>query len=551
MRTLKIDTNMAHITENGRGSCSLLESLPTEILILILSATARYPRDLGSLIRTCYTIYRCFEAFTPCILTAPAREDLGPVFRDVVALAYTPCLCFITLMDDEYRENVQECMHRYHQIAKAHKNITLDMTTEMALRILHLNRAASFFTDLYMASRRACIADQLVYGAIATDGQPPFTLINSPASENFVLTEEEIQTQRTKLGSLYRAMCHDTLSLTERRRLAQAFFRAELMTNLRCSKTQLQREIFSNSNRMAPPGLDQMEKDEGLLDSIFAPFTPWEMELVSQAHYFISSVCRALIDIGWTATGGRVPDGWMDSQTRLNRVTREYQFDLVAFRETLVDGGADTCISTCIPCFDPSTEREIELIPTTSLLDLTREVFLTVPSCHPDTTSPVDMECHLVICQLLEVGPGRQNGTDMANGGTNCLWLCASHRHRGGGRDGWPPVGSSELGSEAQSQAEEEKDNKAANTVLPTPYAWTNALNGQQLDRWGHDMVTHPPVLQRQKSTRVNHLFSRWRWLGFMFWDQERVEAMKAALGGHATGWLPRIYDDVGQSLQQ
>ena len=538
---------MADVAKNrdGHRSCSLLESLPTEILIHILSSVARCPRDLGSLIRTSSAIYSCFEAFKAGILTASAREDLGPVFPDVVALASTPCLSFNSIMDEAYWENVQHYMHQHRQIIKG----PVDISPEIALRIFRLNRAASFFTDLYMGVRRAFLTDQLVYGAIATDGLPPFPLINCPSPWDLALTEEEMQAQRNKLGSVYKAMCQNPLSVTERRRLAQAFFRAELLTNVRCNKTLLHQDMFVGSQMPGETrGQEMSERQERLFDTIFAPFTAWEMELVSQAHYFISSACRALVDVGWTRAGDRNPDRWMNNQARLYRVAQDYQFDLVAFREALVNGGADTCIGTCIPGFDPSAEREVELIPTTSLSGSSREVFLTVPSCHPDATSPLEMECHLVICQLLEEGQGRQNGTDMATGGTNCIWLCASHRHRGG-RNGWPPAGGPEAGSECRSQVGEEKRAKSVGTRLPAPYAWTDALDGQEWDRWGLDFVSHPPLTVqqsrlRQEFSRVNHQFSRWRWLGFMFWDEERVQEMKAALDGHATGWLHRTYHD-------
>lgn len=82
-----------------------------------------------------------------------------------------------------------------------------------------------------------------------------------------------------------------------------------------------------------------------------------------------------------------------------------------------------------------------------------------------------------------------------------------------------------------------------AGDLSPTdvPWGWVHAWNGRRVKRWGEELV---PACRwgfyLEEHRRVAGLVERWRFLGMVFWDRERVEELVKAeeLEGCERGWL-------------
>ncbi|VUC35249.1 unnamed protein product [Clonostachys rosea] len=77
------------------------------------------------------------------------------------------------------------------------------------------------------------------------------------------------------------------------------------------------------------------------------------------------------------------------------------------------------------------------------------------------------------------------------------------------------------------------------------PFAWIDGHRGIDCQRWGRHLFRKavPPGQESLTALQTNWtrlIVRQWRWLGFMFWDRERVELLKSKLPEYATGWLTR-----------
>ncbi|CAG9948291.1 unnamed protein product [Clonostachys rosea f. rosea IK726] len=77
------------------------------------------------------------------------------------------------------------------------------------------------------------------------------------------------------------------------------------------------------------------------------------------------------------------------------------------------------------------------------------------------------------------------------------------------------------------------------------PFGWIDGHRGIDCQRWGGDLFreTLPPGQENLTALQMNGtrlVVRQWRWLGFIFWDRERVELLKSKLPEYATGWLTR-----------
>jgi hypothetical protein len=74
------------------------------------------------------------------------------------------------------------------------------------------------------------------------------------------------------------------------------------------------------------------------------------------------------------------------------------------------------------------------------------------------------------------------------------------------------------------------------------PFAWVDGHGGLDCERWGRNVrrVVLPAGQEdttgRQRIWMLGKL-EKWRWLGFVFWDQARVELLKSQLPVYRTGW--------------
>ncbi|KAK4206007.1 hypothetical protein QBC37DRAFT_435572 [Rhypophila decipiens] len=633
---------------------SRLESLPTEILVLILSAAAGTPADLVSLICTSSILNKCFKSFKVTILTAPALKDLGPGIIDAIAISRIPPLSQGPSDQDHgplHEKVVQDYIRQYHKSTSLSAKTTSEegdmqwiireISPEMAESILHLNMAVQFFIDLYMATRLSYLQNQISWLTHRIKHAAPIPFVQKDP--------EDLASQRSSFQSLRSAMLlgdditkpdlKKILSPLERQRLAIAFLRAQLLVTLSVPVMQDNAELRNVRLDGRPFALEPappVHPHPGLVPSsptsenhheIMALYSAWELEQISQTHYFIFFLCRCVVKTegNWILALGGASGPWLMDiraarraahRVRMTGITLACQFDLLTFRKRLIKGGARACMDGCLLAenFDSvccrrrgEVDKEKERkTPEERRIDFwlneqeegepggpsagdglyyykprpvapdnsgqvhrrTSQILGEVPPLYstpvsrefhggeddtilptfgpgPGSTGNVhQVECHVALRLLLSRGEGFRkttSGTCMATGGSNCDWLAASHRYKtappgdvnnGSPRPGWPEV-----------HGEDDQETKSA------PYAWTDALAGMEWDRWGLDFVPIPPPPQptrrgfnpRQKG--VDRRFSRWRWFGMVFWDEERVKAIKGALEDYETGWLNRIWD--------
>ncbi|KAM7217615.1 hypothetical protein V8F06_006999 [Rhypophila decipiens] len=650
---------------------SRLESLPTEILVLVLSAAAGTPADLLSLICTSPILYKCFQSFKVTILTAPALQDLGPGIIDAIAISRIPPLSQEPSNQDYgplHEKVVHDYVRQYHKSTssttkKAEEDssilqwIVREITPEMAESIFHLNIAVQFFIDLYIATRLSYIQNQISWLTHRIKHSAP-----NPFFQHDPL---DLAAQRSTFQALRSAMLlndditkpdpNKILSPLERQRLATAFIRAQLLVSLSIPVVQNNAELRNVrldgrpfAFEPAPPVQPQPQLVPSSPSSenhwqLMGLYPPWELEKISQAHYFMFFLCERVgkTEGNWVFAWGGATGPWLTdirmARRAANRVrgagiTLACQFDLLTFRKRLIKGGAEACLSGCLlaESFDsvrcrpgevdkdkaPEEKRvhfwlneqegepegpsgdglyyykprpvppedsgitprrqpiRLAEAPPLSSTAVSSEwhgpiLFGEIPPLHstpvsrefhggeddailptfgpgPGSAGNVhQVECHVALRLLLSRGEGFREGTSgtcMATGGSNCHWLTASHRYKdampGDDNHGWPRPGWPEVHDE-----DDEKTTRSA------PYAWTDALGGMEWDRWGLDFVPMPPPPQttqrgfnpRQKG--VDRRFARWRWFGMVFWDEERVKAIKGALEDYETGWLNRIWD--------
>ncbi|KAM7196585.1 hypothetical protein V8F33_006084 [Rhypophila sp. PSN 637] len=653
---------------------SRLESLPTEILVLILSAAAYTPTDLVSLICTSSILNKCFKSFKVSILTAPALKDLGPGIIDAIAISRIPPLSQEPSNQDHgphHEKVVQDYIRQYHKSTSLSAETTSEegdmqwiireISSEMAESILHLNMAVQFFIDLYIATRLSYLQNQISWLTHRIKHAAPVPFVQKDP--------EDLAAQRSTFQSLRSAILlgHDItkpdprkiLSHLERQRLAMAFLRAQLLVTLSIPSLQNNPELRNvrldgrpfafeppppvQSQPELVPSSPTCENHTELMEL----YHPWELEQISQAHYFMFFLCERLVktEANWVLSWGGATGPWLTDiraarraayRVRAVGITLACQFDLLTFRKRLIKGGAEACLSGCLlaESFDSvrcrcgeidkendrktpeekridiwlnEQEKEPEgpsgeglyyykprpVPPDDSGLTPRRQpiilgggppryptavsrewhgpiLFGEIPPLH---STPVSMEfhggeddailptfgpgpgsagnvhqveCHVALRLLLSRGEGFREGTSgtcMATGGSNCCWLIASHRYQDGqpgdNNYGWPRPGCPEV------RDEDDEETKSA------PYAWADALGGMEWDRWGLDFVPITPPPQsivrgsgfNPRQNAVNRRFARWRWFGLVFWDEERVKAIKAALGDYETGWLNKIWD--------
>ncbi|KAM3427222.1 hypothetical protein MY4824_009584 [Beauveria thailandica] len=93
---------------------------------------------------------------------------------------------------------------------------------------------------------------------------------------------------------------------------------------------------------------------------------------------------------------------------------------------------------------------------------------------------------------------------------------------------------SNTLGGDDDSRLEPDNDDQ--------PWAWRDALCGNETCRWGSNLLEAPPsgIADRQQYEQLKSALISWRSFGMIFWDRQRAERLKQMreLEGCQTGWL-------------
>jgi hypothetical protein len=75
------------------------------------------------------------------------------------------------------------------------------------------------------------------------------------------------------------------------------------------------------------------------------------------------------------------------------------------------------------------------------------------------------------------------------------------------------------------------------------PFGWVDAHGGLDCQRWGHQLLREVLQEGQEELTACQYYWTsehldKWRWLGFVFWGQARVELLKTQMPVYETGWL-------------
>lgn len=368
---------------------SPLELLPTEVLVLVLSAAARFPADLGSLIRTSSRVHTCFNTFKVSILTAPALLDLGPAIVEAIALSRLGPFIVRHPADTEGLHNtgvIQDYILQYYEIGESLQKsasiqwITRKITPRMAGSILRLNIAVQFFADLYLATRISYLQNQISLltesiarlaasesaGTIATlgrDDSHSSTLISKRTTLQALHTaliashcseEKEENSSNSKNNGVYMNNHSKILSPLERKRLCQSFLRVQLLVIIAGRYfNSLQHNAFRDERPFNPPFEETEEihnnghpggENEGhengiltnspssavpsLVSKIMDLYRPWEKEQISQAHYFGYVLASCVIGVDdWHK---KAPKGYGNNAVMRRRLRREKHYEITA-----------------------------------------------------------------------------------------------------------------------------------------------------------------------------------------------------------------------------
>lgn len=415
-------------TEPPAPPCTL-ETLNTDVIILILSAT-RNLDDLGALIRASPILYRGFLSAKTSILLRVGASNLGPAIRDAVILAYTDMKPFVN--NNEYYDRVEETVAIYRlRLLQERALWTTDISIQMAICIVRLNRIIQYFVDLYISVRLAYFERNLY---------PP---------------------------------CHWSVTITERQQISQAFIRYQIIVSMFCAGS-------------IPPH----DKDF-LLTRIYALFEPWEMEQVSQADHFVSVLCSALVRCEKMIGGSSFTP-------EIDQAMRNTSW------ATAPGGG---------PILEVYGPRDGYQQRYTSNLSTFRAKLF--------EATAADTELMRNIMNYPNLSNGRLVGTNHA-------FLGARHQYVQWHKTSNPPLQSVPC-------------NLVSESPIEPPWGWTEALGERNDGYWGLDLVSEPPPGTRSDLwIKVKHKFELWRWLGLVFWDPARVEAIHNTelMAETKPGWL-------------
>ncbi|KAM7192996.1 hypothetical protein V8F33_008044 [Rhypophila sp. PSN 637] len=86
-------------------------------------------------------------------------------------------------------------------------------------------------------------------------------------------------------------------------------------------------------------------------------------------------------------------------------------------------------------------------------------------------------------------------------------------------------------------------DNVPAVSSDEAPWAWLHAMRGKRINRWGSSLVPKMGAgfdIDHQEHREWVYVVSCWRWIGMVFWDQDRAEKILALFGDKGLDSLER-----------
>ncbi|KAL2153268.1 hypothetical protein VTH82DRAFT_4423 [Thermothelomyces myriococcoides] len=284
-------------------------------------------------------------------------------------------------------------------------------------------------------------------------------------------------------------------SRTERGRIAQALLRFEIIVNLH------------HPSCFLPPSADRF------FTVALELFSSWELEQISEMGHFILALMLALQYRGET-----IPPVVYE-RPRRNGYSAQQDMSLPEVYAWLVDAQRTS-----------GSEFMDRLMRDPVLSGGKLTAFIHIPclmSSHRWLWNrPGDPPAALL--ELLEEEPHSERGANNNGNGNH-------HHHDDANLSlaAAPAAGSLPFDGES---------------LTDPPWAWVHAWRGRSVRRWGTDLVPErPPDGDWDRYNRVEGLVESWRWLGMVFWDRDRVEALlkTKVLEGCRPGWLADYLDSV------
>ncbi len=416
-----MDPSLTPTIRESRPTCTL-ESLHTDALVAILSVS-RSVADLHAFIHASPLVYKCFLSAKKIILLGIVSRDLGPVIRDVAALSRMKQLdWYMEGYHHQARNAMEEC-RQYLSDFEGVRGATLDEI----IQIVRINRTTQFFVDLCAAPRLAAF-------------------------------------RRVCPGASY------GLSITERQRFSLALVHWQMLMRIY-------------------PGTYNPHRREDDNKSVVSKFTAilaaWEMEQMSGANAFLTSICYALFRFTEGTKAVVRPSPGPTNPDRGGQFWAKYGADIDALRRKIAQE------STTNPTLLEQIDSYLSKTPHTASGGLD---FLVAGHGQVRNASPDDQEVS---------------------------W----DRDR----------------EELELRERESPKIVAGNSADEPPYAWVDALDGLNVARWGSHLLPMPVpgVALRLRKEKMDAR-RRWRWMGFVFWDKDRVELLKRepTFSNFRTGWL-------------
>ncbi|KAK4118085.1 hypothetical protein N657DRAFT_651643 [Parathielavia appendiculata] len=236
-----------------------LESLPTEVLVALLSA-AHSTADLRSLISASPRLYQIFVSAKREVLLSIVTNDLGAALRDAVAaLLLTPTR--LNCRGPTYLDECERVIRRYEALphgADGALSSTIALPTAAVIQLSRLNRSVQFLVDEFAESRLPELRK------IHPDAGGPLT----PA---------------------------------ERRRLARALLRHQVLARIEYGDRLLRVEAG-----------EHLPRETAMMHRFLRLFKPWKIEQLAEAHSFLNElVWRAFPPLrGLPSLDQRVSQQW-------------------------------------------------------------------------------------------------------------------------------------------------------------------------------------------------------------------------------------------------
>ncbi|KAK4447421.1 hypothetical protein QBC34DRAFT_132516 [Podospora aff. communis PSN243] len=497
----------------AKTGLNYLENIPTEIQIMILKEVhiGNGRKDLASTIQASPTLFQTFASAKTMILIAPAVSDLGLVLRDAIAAIQARDLTSQSLynVSNLERENfIATFKEDTARLAKLNESYRKDLTLaasgpvdysvltrgidtpNMVVSVLRLNEATQHIVNIYEQSR-------FLNDGIAARVEAHCTnILPAPPSADDI--------------DAYQS-CIEPFTLSERRRLAQAFIRRERQLELFIPRTKQYWERYSSIGNEVKSELNQVQLDTALCALGCSPFQPWELEQMSQAHDFIIAACRHLM---------------------LN----------------IRSGGA-----RAIAKFVAGKFQKHHTLSRVGIEDLSA-IILTSPATAPRVFSAVVRKLPMSI-------------------GTNHVAERLKIREKNGWPWQWSTYddsynlfcpGTVRYGLSEAGRMESQRQPRFLSRIstfetTPTrpPFGWADALDVSApgdlepdislLRKWwfhmqfsvGHMRFQEKSIahsVRPQQRGRID--IEVWKWWGFVFWDERRVKGLKLLMRGYDTAWF-------------